>query len=1442
MDDSPLERQHEKYYLQKVQVINELAGVDRLEVFRRLCEGKRVLHLGCVDHPIFDPQKNLHIQLEKHCAVLDGFDVNVEGFERMRPFVKGTLLSKWEDITEEYDLVLVPEVMEHVPNVQEFLGRIAKIRTARVIITVPDAFQCFRRHFDYNRETNTFVEVVHPDHNCWYTPYTLTNTLKKYTDWAIESVWFVNGISVMAIATVKSRSPESVPVVAPLAAGQPKVLLACDYYWPSHGGVETIAANLGASLGSCGYEVEVAARALPERLENVHRGMVIHSLDANNQTSDGFSPAVRQLRSLIESGRYAAVILMADPLTWVLWSLEGAQVPNQTRVFVQPLINEDGYARWKDNEPFRKRLTELLRPATQVTSLTHKGPDARFLESEHIPFVSIPNATAPESSMTDFRSTYGFEQRRPLVVHVGNLWPVKNQIGLIHSFQSVRLDMQIALIGNPSGDKDYENAVRSEVLNDPRFKLLTGLYGEKVAAAMKAADVVVLSSFGEVFPVSLLEAMSHGKAWLATPQCGAANELAGGIIASLEQFPAIVERLLANRDLLTRLGRLGRLHWEACFQWPRVAQVWSDMIRAGTEPASWGPPQAVWEETTSLRRQILGDDPSSRSSASSAAPKQTGAPYHLTSAPLVSVIMPTHDRPAMLQNALRSILSQTYESFEILVIDDGQTSAAAHVMALDHGGRIRYVWNGQHRERSFSRNEGLQLARGKYIAYLDDDDIFYPDHLATLVGVLEQTGCTVAYTDAYRAYQERVEDGSYVTRGRDLQYSNDFDRDIILVSNLLPICCLMHERACLDRVGLFDEALATHEDWDLLIRLSRHYAPVHIKRVTAEVSWRMDGSTSTSSQQADFKRTRALLFERYASEAQKNPQILLCQRSILEQDGHAQPSAQFTCSIVIPVWNKVELTKQCLTALADVTVDMAYEVIVVDNGSTDQTTELLRSLKGAVQIIRNKENLGFAKACNQGARAARGKYLVFLNNDTVPQVNWLTPLVSEVEKHSKVAVVGSKLLYPDGSIQHAGVVFSRSHRAPYLRYHRAASDLPAVSVRRECQAVAGSCLLIRRGLFEEIGGFDEGFQNGFEDVDLCLKVCEKGYQVVYQPRSVLSHLESHMPGRTLQDTSSAQRLRERWGAHWWLADEDLHYHSDGYRLIGSEAPGESLGGIQPLGDIKERAAWAHVAAAQAAARKKDWVGVKRELGLAHDWPPDPFVLSWAALVCEKLGEPALQQSFLTRYLELKESPDVRVALLRVLLTQKNLAAAEQHLNKLLAGSPHHTEGLLLHGIFCIQREQYREAETSFSLAMEQGADRKKCLMGMGMASLGRAYAQGAWEQFLLVLAEHPDDAEAVHWLLRAGTAQNRWVELSGHLRQYVSRNPGDLAVRFALAGVLVRAERIDEARHEHDALQAVAPEFDGLAELGRVIAGKEMLLAMEGAGMEPGQWERVNGE
>lgn len=198
---SPLESLHAPYFVQKTIVSRELAGRSRLDVFAQLCKGRRVLHVGCVDWPITDVRNSLHVQLDPHCVALDGLDVHPEGFDALRPHLRGKLCSDWAQVDEEYDLVLAPEVLEHVADVGGFLRQLDGVRAPHFVLTVPDAFSCFRGHFDYVQEGETFVEVVHPDHNCWYTPYTFSNVVRKYTDWRIDGLWFFNRMSLLMIAS-----------------------------------------------------------------------------------------------------------------------------------------------------------------------------------------------------------------------------------------------------------------------------------------------------------------------------------------------------------------------------------------------------------------------------------------------------------------------------------------------------------------------------------------------------------------------------------------------------------------------------------------------------------------------------------------------------------------------------------------------------------------------------------------------------------------------------------------------------------------------------------------------------------------------------------------------------------------------------------------------------------------------------------------------------------------------------------------------------------------------------------------------------------------------------------------------------------------------------------------------------------------------------------------
>jgi GT2 family glycosyltransferase len=231
-------------------------------------------------------------------------------------------------------------------------------------------------------------------------------------------------------------------------------------------------------------------------------------------------------------------------------------------------------------------------------------------------------------------------------------------------------------------------------------------------------------------------------------------------------------------------------------------------------------------------------------------------------------------------------------------------------------------------------------------------------------------------------------------------------------------------------------------------------------------------------------------------------------------------------SIVVPVHNHAALTRRCLDAvLAE--LPEGCEIVVVDDASTDVTPELLERYGASIRWLTLAENAGFARACNEGAAESRGELLVFLNNDTEPQPGWLEALGRYAAEHPAVAAIGAKLVYPTGSVQHAGVVIGQDGY-PHNLYAGLPADHPAVNRSRRLQAVTGACLLIRRAAFEQLGGFDTGFANSLEDVDLCLRLGEIGAEVHYCHESVLIHLESASRGRQDGFERSVALYRERW--------------------------------------------------------------------------------------------------------------------------------------------------------------------------------------------------------------------------------------------------------------------------------------------------------------------------
>lgn len=222
-----------------------------------------------------------------------------------------------------------------------------------------------------------------------------------------------------------------------------------------------------------------------------------------------------------------------------------------------------------------------------------------------------------------------------------------------------------------------------------------------------------------------------------------------------------------------------------------------------------------------------------------------------------------------------------------------------------------------------------------------------------------------------------------------------------------------------------------------------------------------------------------------------------------------------TATVVIPTWNRATLLADCLEALSRTAP--TTPVIVVDNGSTDGTADLVASQHPTVTLLRNDTNEGFAPACNRGAREASTDVVIFLNNDTIPQPGAIDALA--VECSAERPVVGCHLVYPDGRTQHAGVIFTRPNRvltAVNITEPRPSGPRPAVT---------GACMAVHRDTFINVGGFNEGFRNGYEDVDLCLALGGAWYTAAAQ----VVHLESMTPGRFDHAQHNIDLLQQRWG-------------------------------------------------------------------------------------------------------------------------------------------------------------------------------------------------------------------------------------------------------------------------------------------------------------------------
>lgn len=265
--------------------------------------------------------------------------------------------------------------------------------------------------------------------------------------------------------------------------------------------------------------------------------------------------------------------------------------------------------------------------------------------------------------------------------------------------------------------------------------------------------------------------------------------------------------------------------------------------------------------------------------------------------------------------------------------------------------------------------------------------------------------------------------------------------------------------------------------------------------------------------------------------------------------------SEMLATIVIPVHGHEGMTEACVSSvLSSIGREERVEIVVVDDCSP-QPLSLPAIRDSRLRVLRTPTNLKFSAACNFGAEHSTGRYLVFLNNDTKPRTGWLSTLIAVAEADSSIAVVGARLLYRDGTVQHAGVAFSQSDGVPRHVYRGFSGEHPAVVRDRDFQAVTAACILIRAEVFTAMSGFDRGYTNGYEDIDLCMRVREAGHRVRYCGSAVVEHFESVSRRTEVEGLDPAAdenliRFMSRWAATA-RRDELNVYADDGLLSVGS---------------------------------------------------------------------------------------------------------------------------------------------------------------------------------------------------------------------------------------------------------------------------------------------------
>lgn len=486
---------------------------------------------------------------------------------------------------------------------------------------------------------------------------------------------------------------------------------------------------------------------------------------------------------------------------------------------------------------------------------------------------------------------------------------------------------------------------------------------------------------------------------------------------------------------------------------------------------------------------------------------------------LFSIIVPTYNAKSVwLNECFQSVLDQTYDNWQLIIVDDASTDSDSldclNYWKKNLDKRIKIIRRESNGHICAATNDGINLASGSYICFLDHDDALVPHALNELaISIDLNPGVKVLYSD-----EDLISESGRRMRPH---FKPDWNPELLLNHNYIThLCC--YDSGLIKELGGLREGLDGAQDYDLILRASRLIAAENIHHIPKVLyHWRMvEGSTAMSSGAKSYA-TKAGFRALTDHIAAINPDAeVKYGNSENFYKVHWPLSSSIAeelpkVSIVIPTRDGLEVLKPCIDGLLNKTSYPNFDITVLDNGSHKlETLSYLDDLSQneMIRVIRDEGPFNYSRINNDAVRHTNGDLVCLLNNDIeVIHSDWLDQMVAQAIRPN-VGCVGAKLLYPDGTIQHAGVILGLGGYAAHA-FRGLDRDFPGrAQISQNVSAVTAACLVVKRSIFDAVGGLDENFQVAYNDVDFCLRVGKAGFVNIYTPDAELYHHESKTRG------------------------------------------------------------------------------------------------------------------------------------------------------------------------------------------------------------------------------------------------------------------------------------------------------------------------------------------